>query len=878
MKRMKKHRLASWQLACLSAIIAWIIFWIVTAISKTNIIFGGTINTGDFPDQYISFFQFGRHLLTGHWSDLAYSFSNGLGGDMVGNVAYYLLSPLNLLILLFPAAYLPQAMFVIITLKLSFAAGAFSWVISKLYQFDYQTLIVFLGVVYGLNPFVWYYYANLMWLDSIALLPLLYYGLVRLFAGHSAWLYALCLAAILIFNYYTGYMVCLFVVLLFFHLAASQFSTWKQLGKQTLHLAWASLAGVLAAGFVLLPVYFNLRANKLNNPGTAGIGPNRKLVWQWLPGTLFGGQRLTAYPALGIGVLLVLAVCLYFFDHKFALSVRLVDLAIGGIFTASCLSLHLYKIWHGGALPISFPFRFAFVIVFFLLLLASAELSHLTITQDQLFAAGFITAALAIYTVYLRWNAGWHQPLSFLLIILVAAVIAGLIFWQKPWVRLAVLLLASCELLVSAKTVNIMGLHDPEYSSYYQTTSQLLSKLPQSAKSQRIAKQYCLSLDRGESYAFNYRGTEAFTSNNNAHLSNFLAKLGLCAYSYYYFYQTGTQATDAFLGVKTVIASRHAFYPGHPQYVSYGMRNDLKSHSVLAANHYCQAYQTASFPLGWSGQLSARAKLSSSQILINQNKLLNQASQTKTPIFTKGPAPEVRLNQSVIEQKQRQWVWRRQGQNPQLTLTYRGLKPFETAYVVFPPNLMKFVLLIQRAKGEQWPSQVKQLKINGRQVLLQPISWQPIGVQANRKGQVIVQMKMSLYQQAVSWLQPQLWRFNQTSLRRKIDRVQSHCWQVKTWRGNYVAGNINVRPGQDLVTTIPNSNGWRAYADGKQVPIKSYLGLFVALPLKTGHHHIVLRYHMPGLHSGWMITLIGLLLFLGLSLVERIGWFQKQAK
>ena len=57
----------------------------------------------DFGQQYISFFGLLKHaVLTGDLSSLTYSFTKSLGGDMIGVLGYYLMSPFNIFYILYP--------------------------------------------------------------------------------------------------------------------------------------------------------------------------------------------------------------------------------------------------------------------------------------------------------------------------------------------------------------------------------------------------------------------------------------------------------------------------------------------------------------------------------------------------------------------------------------------------------------------------------------------------------------------------------------------------------------------------------------------------------------------------------------------------------
>lgn len=65
--------------------------------------------------------------------------------------------------------------------------------------------------------------------------------------------------------------------------------------------------------------------------------------------------------------------------------------------------------------------------------------------------------------------------------------------------------------------------------------------------------------------------------------------------------------------------------------------------------------------------------------------------------------------------------------------------------------------------------------------------------------------------------------------------------------GGTVRLPVTAQAGQAIVTTIPDEPGWHAYVDGQEVPLRSFLGAFLALEVEPGNHTILLRYTPPGL-------------------------------
>ena len=75
--------------------------------------------------QYLDLFAYCRDVLTGQ-NTAAYTFSNTLGGSAAAIWAYYLASPFNLLVLLFPKEQMNLFLEVLITAKLSAASASFA--------------------------------------------------------------------------------------------------------------------------------------------------------------------------------------------------------------------------------------------------------------------------------------------------------------------------------------------------------------------------------------------------------------------------------------------------------------------------------------------------------------------------------------------------------------------------------------------------------------------------------------------------------------------------------------------------------------------------------------------------------------------------------
>ena len=143
----------------------------------------------DSLHQYLPFFtEFHEKLVNSE--SLRYSFGGGLGMNFWATFAYYFASPLNFLIVLFPTSMMMEAMALLVVLKIGLSGGLFSYYLSRRNKDRNYTPILF-GCMFALSNFMIGYYFNLMWLDSIAVLPLVMIGIEQITEGKSGKVFAI---------------------------------------------------------------------------------------------------------------------------------------------------------------------------------------------------------------------------------------------------------------------------------------------------------------------------------------------------------------------------------------------------------------------------------------------------------------------------------------------------------------------------------------------------------------------------------------------------------------------------------------------------------------------------------------------------------------
>ncbi len=83
---------------------------------------------------------------------------------------------------------------------------------------------------------------------------------------------------------------------------------------------------------------------------------------------------------------------------------------------------------------------------------------------------------------------------------------------------------------------------------------------------------------------------------------------------------------------------------------------------------------------------------------------------------------------------------------------------------------------------------------------------------------------------------------------------------------NRVSGKISLQEDKILCLSIPYSDGWKCYVNGKETELLQANIWSMAIPLSAGEYDIRLEYSTPGLKLGAILTAIGILLTIGITI------------
>ncbi|MGM9892285.1 YfhO family protein [Limosilactobacillus sp.] len=814
--------------------------------------------TVDLGQQYVDFFAYFRAALLHHPTSLFYSFAKGLGGEMWGTNAYYLFSPLNLLLLCFPGRYLTSGIMLILLLRYGLAGLSFAWLMTKTGWQSGPRIWAF-STAYALNGWMIANQLNMLWLDALIILPLVIWGLLKLLHQRQAGTYITWLTVMMIDNYYMAWMICLFTVLL----VAWQLPVledWRQRGRALIRYGLSSLAAAGIAAVTLLPTIYALAQSK--GTYTENTIHSRweyfpfKMLAKLVPGSFNFDQMPKGQPNYYIGALLMLAAFLYFFNRRIRLSQRLTALAVTAFFLLSFCYEPLDLLWHAGQFPVWYPYRFSFLFSCWCILLAAKTLQpgyHLSRWQVLLTLA--IVAAIFTYVSQLKLS---YLSTSQRIIGLSFAIIsiACLTIPRRNSPRMydfLLICLVICDVATSAYTSlnNIAYVSQGEFANYTTQLDQASHKIKASDHGLfRVAKTFTRTKD--DPFQGDFNSGDHFGSTLEPIIPNFMGAIGQPAGDGFVTYANGTQVTDALLGFKYTMSKRD---PRSTQMPISGYRPDWNRQPVTNFTSKIVIKQNKqALPLAFGANREILGLAHTTLDPLNYQSQIMQALAGRPinhSLFTVQNFTAVRFINVQPARQITGTIFKKKNL----------LKPAEVQLKFTPPTNDSYYLTV----GPNVKDDVS-IRVNNR-AFGQSNNYRDtivINLAHRQKGKpVIITLRLK---KMAAWLQNvSVYRLNQRPFNTSLRTLQQSPLKINHHSSTTITGTVDLKPGQSvLMTTIPANAGWHVTVNGHPATTHTVLGTFMAIPLAPGHYRVKLHFRPPFLLLGGVISIISLLLTLSL--------------
>lgn len=321
--------------------------------------------------QYLDFFQWLKRVVNGE-ANIAYSFGKSLGDNTIGLWSFYLSSPFNLLLFFFKDI---QLFIVVLAItKIAFAGLTCCIYLRKRFENLSGMWAVLLSVSYSMMTYSIKQITNIMWLDGVVFLPLVMLGVYRVITENKkVFLYIITVVAV-ISNWYTAYMICLLSVFYFVY-EVNQLNNQglKQILIKFKNYCLTMVLSVLTTMFFFIPMAIQLLNGK-------GIEHEKFFRFQFRCNIWDVVKALFPINAnvdnsniliLFCGSLTLVGTILYFVTKNIGIRQKICGGVLLLVLIVSDVFYPTEKIWNGFRKVASYYSRLAFVICFFMVLLAA---------------------------------------------------------------------------------------------------------------------------------------------------------------------------------------------------------------------------------------------------------------------------------------------------------------------------------------------------------------------------------------------------------------------------------------------------------------------------------------------------------------------------
>ena len=792
-------------------------------------------------------------LLKGDFS--LYTFHMGLGANFLPAYAYYLASPLNLLLLLFPESMLTEAILLITLLKNAAAAAGFAACAQYLFR-RRDAGVVALAVLYSCSMYMLAYSWNIMWLDVVALTPVVVLSLEHLLRTGRLLPYTLTLALALFANYYLTFMLCVFLVLYFavwlLRKARPLSASLRGFGRFALGSA---LAGGLAA-VLLVPTALALAHTSAAGEKLPAFDSNFPLFD--LLGQMFYGTEPTIrsgnLPNLYCGVAAVLLVPVYITQRTLPLRRRLCSSGLLAVLLLSCTINRWDRLWHGLHTPNDLPYRFSYLVGFVMLLMAAELLPQLRQVRPRQILCSL--SACALYLVLWEKFDTETAPTDTLLYtnLLLLAVYAGILLLtgrHKLTLRAGtgLLLLAVTTELTLGTGETLTTLRDNEgftdRSSYmandsFEATNAALRRAEELAEEQGslfCRMEYTQRNTCMDTALRHYNGLTTFASSNPYSTTCLMGDLGYAINGVNsYLYHSYVPLTDSLLSLRYLVLNNEVSdytglrladtvtVKGYTRYiyentlalpVGFLADNAVNSYRGIAYAPFHSQEQLASALTGESVELYTLLPMDTDAVGAGINgSSFSKSSSLKSADYI-GTVEESGLYLIYLDCGAADSISVSIADTDGAELDSFNVTPYEP-YIVNAGILEAGSTVTITVSGE-----------------------------GSMTGNIYVMQQ------------------DPAAVQQCLTKLAEGGLQVTKASASTLTGTVVANREKTLLFSIPYDSGWRVTVDGQPaetIPVgasaKSEDGALLGVPVEAGEHTVVLRYRTPGLLPGLLITLL----------------------
>lgn len=785
--------------------------------------------------QYVDYFAFYRDVLLGKAS-ITYSFSKSLGGSLAALFGYYLGCPLNLLVVFFRNEQLPAFLFGLTAAKLGLG-GVTVWFFIRR-RFSQLSLLMsgMLSVAYGLSQYSMLQLSNIMFLDGMILLPLLLLAVYEFVSKEKKlWLFMAVLFSIAI-NWYTGYMIGLFSALYYFYermLKAEKF-TWTEIKafvRDTIRCGCTMVFGLLGSCLVFYPIFKGLQNGKTALDFSIFYYDTYGSFLDIFRGFALGSIVPTV--SLYCGLLFLGFFFYYFFARKIPVKEKILSLAAVLFMFASCWLLPLDHIWSGMRSAESYRFRYSFLVVFLVVYLAAKGALAYEERKSSKAMAGIYGGCLILF-LFLQHLAPFEKEKNFVYTLgfLAVYVLMFLLIGKFKKLKSALPIFLGIELAINGIFTFIPNYAHNQSIQVYLDYAKGTIEQTEAVKNQEEEPFYRMdSLEKrndpgdgcsaylNEPMAYNYAGMAHYSSTYDSDANRLVFDLGYSTLTDLSVYQEAILPSDSLLGMKYLMSKKEV--TGYEKMENIPEENGKSVYS----NPYALG-------LGIGADEKIQESIESADPFAFQNMLYSNLLGRNVEIFRKAQC-QTGISENL------------------LTLTVEQGEAEDILYGYVDSWIRDLKLYVDgnyRCNYATW------------------LSYKVFSAGYGNQAHTIV---LENYTGTEQEMFPYFYYLDMDLFEEVIQELRTREMDTQVFEDGYVKGTYTAQEEGYLLLTIPYDQGWKAFVNGQQVEITDGANALSVIPVEEGENQIELRYTLPGLKTGALLSALGIILFAGLCGLER---------
>lgn len=797
----------------------------------------------DLYHQYAPFFQeYKRKLASGE--SLLFSWNIGLGTNFMSLYAYYLSSPINWLLILWPRSGVIEFITYGIVLRMSLSSASMTWYLDRRNPSPRLSSALF-GIFYGLSGYMAAYSWNIMWLDCIFLFPLIICGLEDLIVRGRGLLYCISLAFCIYSNYYISIMVCFSVVLFFAAelvlLEPEDRSSTGYLKRVLFFFLYSLLAGGMA-GVMLLPEVAALSTTASGSITFPQTFSSYFTILEMLGRHLMNTAveiGLDHWPNIYCGVGILILIPLFLTSRNISFREKTVCTVLVLFYLLSFSLNKLNFIWHGFHYPNSLPCRQSFAYIFLILTMSYKAFRDLRKrpAKDLVLAVAAALVFIAIeqqvngqYTGDSQLNADsdqyyvWYSFYLSILFVLVYGVLLRLSqILKRSWKK--VLLTAAVAAVFLESTINMLdtSVTTVSRSTYVrddETVRDLIDEVNRGEGGNLIREERVENRTKNDGAWFNYHSISIFSSMANANLTSFYKHLGMESSTNAYGSTGQSWPALMLLGVKYSISMNP-------------LSDDESLRTLFDSKDGVYVYRnTYALPIGFTIDTAVEAEWNTLDVnpAVNWNSLSQSLTGKDLFIEQHNVTNNVTTSVSVVTT------------DPGYVYIYTNKAGANSVSVSYG------------SVSKTWNNLNRGYFITSDG----PVDAGTIFTVTASGDSSSSNVTLNAYV------------MDEDVLKEMYEVLNEEPLQITKWSSTSLEGTVDASSAKTLFLSIPYDKGWTATIDGKPVATSSYKDTFLSIAIPEGKHTVRLSYTPSGFHSGLLLSLISIVLLILVELLRKL--------